>query len=1273
MSVPLRDRLLQMLEADTLGQGIVWNDLGTVNRKVYAERLGVTREAISYHRDVVAHFDKFGPMVEPNERKLRRLLEADAAAGTIVTSRANKIHRDHYAEALGGLQNTQYYKSIFEEFEAKLGLIQSTEHRLRQLLEDDFATGSLSISRGGKIDRTHYAKLLGIHKTALTRHVPMFEQFERRRGGTQRFVSADLEDMRSWLENYLSDGRIQSARTKVNRTLFKRAFGITYGNIDRYYPEVGALLAEYDSRIADLSERRKAAQVTRAVTDTADIVRRFPSLTVHQTYKPGSTKARLILALNDCLRKKRMPRSKRDRKQISRSHFANKLGVTPAMVSHLKGILRDYEAILEIIEPLASLPEPPKFGANSDASEPLDDVARQVVSLYPHVSSHQHYPSDSTAKRVVQILNGQIVRGSLERSRGGKINRKGIAMQLGLSQTAVAPYRQIIEDYEDAVGGRESPTEAKIPAMREWFEEQMRAGRLQIRDGKVSRVQFYEQFNLPKSNTALIRYPRVAAVVEEFDRKVAADGYQPCDVAAKLDELKAILEGNPPIDKNGQTINKSAIEKALSLPPLSLSRPPYAALIARAHKELGKVLKEDRLVAFVGGRVFKFKRLVEQGWPQPFVIRTKECFERAYRKRTKDEAKAYFAGLIEILSFIAGKKSQSCQSFWEGVANGIAVKLLAKDFTVATQEYRDHLGVACAKVSTRNQKITVANAIIRHLSADAVLPSLELPLIGFRDDNKTHLRSIAEVTDGAEQKRSKPAVDDYLEFATSMLKQAAEVRQLEVDAKEQGDFTKVLREELEAEDFTAADNPASVILRILDRRLGLIQKAAEALVQSGRADLERGRELLERGEDPGDDYDKILNVLVVGQTKRRQLLRQYFPVDERREQGIANLLKVVAERHGSLYPGNTLNGRPEGQFFQKRALEYGGANKLQAYLLPSQEVVASVLTLYLLESGSNVSVGRTLDFECIETTDEPHHSKVTGYKARAKGKPIFVVLENKSAAIQAMKWFQEAIRRVPNLDRKTKNQLFVSKGRGETFKLIEEFTFRHSFKRLITSIPELAHLPLTPNMLRPSILLKAALESDGRTRLSMAIGQHGRNVHEGYVNKYPTRFLRDTEIRHFGHSLETVVINSIEDVHEFLGVDAESMGRRVEAVMKTGLGTFCRNRNGRPGNEGSPCKSIDCWNDCPQLIVIAKKDEIAILQVWQHSLRLVEGDWIRDQPERWEAVWLPWLCFVDAVEVKMRQSFPSVWREAGKISQQIISARQFQRMRRLHPIDFACF
>jgi hypothetical protein len=72
---------------------------------------------------------------------------------------------------------------------------------------------------------------------------------------------------------------------------------------------------------------------------------------------------------------------------------------------------------------------------------------------------------------------------------------------------------------------------------------------------------------------------------------------------------------------------------------------------------------------------------------------------------------------------------------------------------------------------------------------------------------------------------------------------------------------------------------------------------------------------------------------------------------------------------------------------------------------------------------------------------------------------------------------------------------------------------------------------------------------------------------------------------------------------------------------------------------------------------------MAILQIWQHSLRAIEGDWIRDRPERWADVWLPWLEFVNVVEEKMRQSFANVWLDATKLAEKIMATPGFALMR----------
>ncbi|AJC80197.1 hypothetical protein IE4803_CH03014 [Rhizobium etli bv. phaseoli str. IE4803] len=901
-------------------------------------------------------------------------------------------------------------------------------------------------------------------------------------------------------------------------------------------------------------------------------------------------------------------------------------------------------------------------GAMPEGIGLLDMAGRQVVSQYPGLATHQHYPEESTAYKIVQILNAQILAGGLERSRGGKISRKLITERLCLSKSALTMYAQILEDYENEVGGKESAIEAKIPAMRRWLEEQMDQGSLQVRECKVNRVQLFREFGFARPSM-LIRYPRVAELIYEFDKRVAETSYQPKEIAEKLRKLRELLE-EPPVGKDGQTFDKRALCKLLDLPPDTLLRPPYVEVVASEELKFKERLKSDPFLASAGGRVFRCHMLVEQGWSQSFASRFKESFERSYRKSTKDNAKVAFSAAAELLSFIATNESLECVALLEGLSNGVNARSLAKEFTLATQAYRDSLVERHEHVVSRNGKLSMTNSVIKVFSNDGILPPHELGLIAFREDNQNHLRSVAEVTERTKGTPKNRHVDDYLHFATSMLKQAADVRQIEITGLDQSDFNRVLRAELENHEFKAAENPAKVILSVLTRRLDLLKTAAIKLLDAGRALWDRGRELLSIGRDPGEVFYEILNRGGMNERQRRQLLREHFPADEaNREQGIANLLRVVAERYCSIYPGNKLAGREEGQFFQKRALEYGGGTLLQSYLLPTQEAVVATVTLYLLESGSNVSVGRTLYCDSIEPSEEPNHSKVTGYKARAGGKPIFVTLPDRCDAIKGMNWLREAFAGNPKIADEDRNQLFLCKGKNETLKLIEEWSFRAEFKRLVQSVPELADLPLTPNMLRPSILLKAALESDAKTGLSRAMGQHGAQVHEGYINKYPIRYLRDTDIRLFQYSMETVVIQKIEDVHAFLGVDAEKMAGRVEAVMRTGLGTMCGDRYGRPGNEGKVCQSLDCVKGCPQLILIAIPREIAVLQLWQHSLRLVEGDWIRDQPDRWEKVWLPWLCFCDAVEMKMRQSFSDVWSDATEISSKMLANPNFAPMR----------
>lgn len=996
-----------------------------------------------------------------------------------------------------------------------------------------------------------------------------------------------------------------------------------------------------------------------------NLMDRFPGLQPFQNNRPGTARAGLVKLLNECLIDGQIPRGN-DPTKINRLHFAEALGMTSGSITREVDLLAAYEAILEEVEPAATIYT--RFGAKitKQADGLLSADTRTVLAKYPKLHKHQFYPLEGNAGRLVGLLNGQILSENIERSRGGRLNRAWLAERLGITKTAITPYNEIIGEYEEAIGGVESVIEAKIPDMRRWLDECMANGTLEIRDQKIARMPFYEQFGMAKNSLVLLRYPRIAALIEEYDELVRRTGYQPKDTADKLERLVALLADDPDLNKDGKSIHRGSLEAALGLSATTISRPPYLQLMLEADELHRQALENDPYISVQCGRVFKFGKLVEQGWPAHFVIRIKESFAKNYRTLRKDDAKSLYLAFRDILSHIAESGSAACSAVRNSIAAAEAMKPLERHWTMVTQEYRDHVGGRYENKGSANAKLRTTNRLLRDFGNDAVLPPHSLNLVGFREDNPTHLRSAAEVTPESGKRATSSHVDEYLNFATSMLNKAAISYEVEVSATDQSDFNKVLRAELEGQEIKVIESPSAVILRVLNRRLQLLEDAAVAIVDAARKDWEHGQSLIARGVNPSDDeWSNIINLGEINRFDRDQLLRKHFPQKgEDKERGLANLLAVVVNRYGSQYPG-TVTGSPEGQFFAKRALEFGRLRKLQSYLTPSQPAVSAITTLYLLASGSNVSVGRELYFDCIETSEEPRHSKVTGFKSRAGGKPIFVTLEDRCPAISGMRWLQEACAIGRTMAGDDTRQLFIAKATLDSgFKMTEEWAYRSDFKAMVASVPELADLPLTPNMLRPSILLRAVLQEDGRNKLSLALGQHGEAVNGGYTNKFPTRLIRDADARHFMHSFETVVIQRVEEALSFLEISPEGFERRVEAVMQTGLGTMCADRNGRPGNDGKSCTSIDCWNDCPQLLVIARARDIAILQIWQYSLRVVEGDWVRDQPERWEKVWLPWLAFVDAVEIKMRQpAFLAVWRDATELANQFRAQPNFQPMR----------
>ena len=137
----------------------------------------------------------------------------------------------------------------------------SSEARLRALLEEDRVC-EIPATRGGKISRAHYAQRLGCARSALTRFVHVFEEYETELGivtGPMR----PLQEMRAWLLSaYIAKSLdFNVSKGKLDRKAFEKRFELRGGTYMVRYPAIRALIEDFDARAKRENYRESIHQI----------------------------------------------------------------------------------------------------------------------------------------------------------------------------------------------------------------------------------------------------------------------------------------------------------------------------------------------------------------------------------------------------------------------------------------------------------------------------------------------------------------------------------------------------------------------------------------------------------------------------------------------------------------------------------------------------------------------------------------------------------------------------------------------------------------------------------------------------------------------------------------------------------------------------------------------------------------------------------------------------------------------------------------------------
>ncbi|SEI19630.1 hypothetical protein [Tardiphaga sp. OK245] len=849
-----------------------------------------------------------------------------------------------------------------------------------------------------------------------------------------------------------------------------------------------------------------------------------------------------------------------------------------------------------------------------------------------------------TEERVRALLDRDFAAGRLKTSRGGKIDRGYYCELLGCEKSGLTKFtKTVLREYEQRVPLVSGPAK-RLDEIREWLEAQYKAGLLPLIHGKIDRTFCAKHFGF-SSSYPFFQVKQIADVVKELDRRVAQDGYLLRQDQSQFEALAHYLAHAPKLNRDRLTVNQTLLAKECGIPEKRLRYGRFSDIIQKHDVQYLEQAKLSRIDPYIYGRVFGFGHL-EEFWSRGFLLNVADGFKNYALSNWSGKSTVNpHRHLVNMLDWIGRSNRVECLSVVQEAEryNRIITGDAWEDAFLAYDDAIDGL-ISSGDLSKRfaSRKLTGALQACRGLEQKKTIPAHSLMVVGPKNAKRLarHLATVVNVN-------HEISVDDEEIRAVigNRLLEAAASRRIEFSFEEAERFvTNMVLEVRQGRELPS--NLIEAIKVVLNRRLNALRVRLIALISEAKENLELGRRLLNEADiDPAGFITRYFADGVDWRGKHK-IGRAAFPIvkggnETDRRRSLANLLAFAKACFPGMIPPQSESGLMK--FFARRFLEHGGMRAIEHMLYPTAETAAAVLALYLIESGANVAVGRELKRNCIADSEYDGLKEITGVKAAAQGKPIIMHFDADDVVLSSIKWLEEETGKLALVAGEDGSRLFLTRDDGRT-KMMSDHWFRNWFKAFCQSS---LGLPIAPNMIRPSVLLQAALENDGRLHLGMAIGQHGLAVSQGYQLKYPVRLMYDEYIRRFQEAFETLVTSSVEDAARLLGISKDEFDRRVGALQDTGLGVFCKNRLGRPGSEGRPCIEMDCWK-CTQILIVAETESIATLQLWQESLRAVQGEWERDRPERWEAMWLPWLCLADVVQEKMSRSFILIWDGARK-------------------------
>jgi hypothetical protein len=820
-------------------------------------------------------------------------------------------------------------------------------------------------------------------------------------------------------------------------------------------------------------------------------------------------------------------------------------------------------------------------------------------------------------------------------------------VKLGLTQRS--PYPTIARVFQefDALLLRE-----RQASIKESLDKHFKEHTLPVLRKKVSRQFIYEEFGFTSEN--IKRWPWLRELLEGYDKQIAKLGYLSLERTDLLNRLKNLLSNDCPLTKGHNTLAMHKIVSILRTREAVLREEPFVGLINAKKRELRQGIGIPIGDVMVGGKVATFSLLTPAYSPE-FILKLGSSYVTATSGYS--EVAGIASSVKGFLCWLSTSKTENAAYCYDMINMGRLPGSWHWAQTLLEFQSESIASTTRKPISTRAM-FTRLNPLLAQLGDDGVLPELERALeVPHADARRPtdRIKSLAEVSHFQEATRNKRKAQ-----ISESLKAGAKQHEIPFEELEIESFVACIEEELSIRKDALPADITTAVEAVLKKRLALIKARAIELIRESDLSLEQGDELLSKATVPSD---KIKAISEAAHAERRMFQKKYFPTSMDGDNAAAsNILKIAVEEYHRIVPSSVWRDVHKEEKLARLVRRLyrgnGGRRRFLNYLLPSTDGQLAILTHYIADAGANVSVAMALPRDCFRRSPKRIFTTIVGKKLRAAGKPIFADLASNGVTVMAMRRLAAANSLGPNPDTpQDEIPLFLFIHGDMRIPFSPEY-YRTWFKSFIDSIPELKGLPITPNMIRPSVLLLSTLEDGGAVEASIAKGNHSEDSNRLYTLRLPTKLIYDGLMRDFQVFFETLGLARARGTSVVQGYDDETLQTRIKKLEPTGLGTFCKDPFKKPGFEGKKCNQPDCAGSlCPQMEVILTPLQVARMQIWKRVLEAVAPVWEVTRESRWIKVWLPWLCLLKVVEDKAsRGALLRDW-QAGTAYRRIIEAK----------------